>query len=127
MKNSKEQMFAFNPKYGLWALLLFLVEVFIAVFIKDSFVRPFIGDVLVVILVYCFVRAFWRIPTKPAAIGVFLFACGIEGLQYLDLLGKLGWKDNKLLVVILGSSFDWKDILAYGIGCATVLLLSQKT
>jgi hypothetical protein len=29
-------MLAFNLKYGLWALLLFLVEVFIAIFIKDS-------------------------------------------------------------------------------------------
>lgn len=119
-------MLTFNIKYGLWALLLFLVEVFIAIFIKDDFVRPFVGDVLVVILIYCFLRAFWRIPTNLTVLGVFLFACLVEGLQFVDVIGKLGLQDNKLLVVVLGSSFDWKDIIAYGLGCLIVLLLNKK-
>jgi len=40
---------------------------------------------------------------------------------YLDLLGKLGLSQNKLLRIILGATFDWKDILAYFLGAAIVL------
>ncbi len=116
-------MLTFNLKYGLWTLLLFLVEVLIALFIKDNFVRPFIGDVLVVILIYCFLRTFWRIPAKPAALGVFLFACLVEVLQYIDIVDKLGLRDNQVMAVAIGSHFDWKDIVAYGLGCLAVLWL----
>jgi hypothetical protein len=119
-------MLAFNLKYGLWALLLFSVEVFIALFIKDDFVRPFIGDVLVVILIYCFLRAFWRIPTKATVLGVFIFACLVEGLQFINIVEKFGFQDNKLIMVVVGSHFDWKDIIAYGLGCLAVLLLDTK-
>ncbi|MFT5385169.1 MAG: hypothetical protein ACI81W_002574, partial [Saprospiraceae bacterium] len=36
---------------------LFLIEVGIAVFIQDRIIRPYIGDLLVVILIYCFIRS----------------------------------------------------------------------
>jgi glycopeptide antibiotics resistance protein len=119
-------MLAFNLKYGLWALLLFLVEVFIALFIKDNFVRPFIGDVLVIILIYCFLRAFWRIPAKPTILGVFLFACLVEVLQYVNIVDILGLQGNKVMAVAIGSHFDWKDIIAYGVGYWVVLWLDTN-
>jgi Protein of unknown function (DUF2809) len=114
-------MFTFHRRYFYATLLLFLIEVCIAVFVNDRVIRPFVGDVLVVILVYCFVKAFWRIRSNVAIAGVFAFACGVEILQYFNLVDLLGLRQNKPLVVILGSVFDWKDILAYGIGCAIVL------
>lgn len=36
-------------------LLVLLAEIYIAAFVRDAFVRPFAGDVLVVILMYFFV------------------------------------------------------------------------
>ena len=68
----------FNQKYFYLTVVLFLIEVFIALFINDQFIRPFVGDVLVVILIYCFVKSFWKVRANVAALSVFGFACAIE-------------------------------------------------
>jgi Protein of unknown function (DUF2809) len=119
-------MFKFNPKYFYSTILLLLIEIFIGAYVRDSFVRPFVGDVLVVVLVYCFIQSFWRIQPIKAITGVFVFACIVEGLQYLNIVNKLGLRQYKLLVIILGSSFDWGDILAYAVGSAIVILTESK-
>ena len=48
-------------------LVIFCIEVLIALYVCDNFVRPYIGDVLVVVLVYSFVRIFLPtgIPRMP--------------------------------------------------------------
>jgi hypothetical protein len=111
----------FSPKYFTATIGLFLTEVLIALYFNDEFIRPFVGDVLVVILIYCFIQAFWRIPVTKAIGAVFLFACAVEGLQYLNLVDRLGLRQNQPMAVIIGTVFDWKDILAYAIGCTIVL------
>ncbi len=119
-------MSKFNNKYLYLTLILFFIEVFIAVFIDDSFIRPFIGDVLVVILIYCFVKTFWNINSSIAALSVFAFACTIEILQYFNLVNLLGLQKNKIATVIIGNTFDWKDILAYAIGTIIILFIENK-
>ena len=42
--------------YAFAALLLFLTEAVIALMVYDDFIRPYMGDALVVILIYCMVR-----------------------------------------------------------------------
>jgi Protein of unknown function (DUF2809) len=118
-------MFAFNRTYFYFTLLLFLIEVCIAVFANDSFIRPFVGDALVVILIYCFVRAFWSIAPYIVASAVLALSYTAEILQYFNLVNKLGIQNNKVLVVALGSVFDWKDILAYTIGIILVIFLEN--
>jgi Protein of unknown function (DUF2809) len=118
-------MFIFDKKYFYFTLLLFSIEVGIAVFVRDNFVRPFIGDVLVVILIYCLVKTFWKIRSSTAAGLVLVFAGTIEIFQYLNLVKILGLQNNKMMTIAIGSTFDWKDLLAYAIGTATVLLLEN--
>ncbi|MBD6620195.1 DUF2809 domain-containing protein [Komarekiella sp. 'clone 1'] len=120
-------MFTFNKKYFYFTLVLFLIEVCIAVFVNDNFIRPFIGDVLVVILLYCFVRTFWKIHSSIVALSVFAFSCTIEILQYFNFVNILGLQNYKILAIALGSTFDWKDIIAYAIGTIIILLLENKT
>ena len=48
--------------YAAATVLLVITEVLIALYVHDDFVRPYVGDVLVVIAVYCAVRIF--IPVK---------------------------------------------------------------
>jgi len=117
----------FNRKYFFLTVLLFLIEVYIAIFINDQLIRPFVGDVLVVILIYCFVKSFWKVRSRVAAISVFVFACAIEGLQYLNLVDRLGLAQNKILATILGTTFDWKDILAYALGTVIILVWESRS
>ncbi|MFN5729384.1 MAG: DUF2809 domain-containing protein [Pseudanabaena sp.] len=98
------------------------MEVFIALFINDQFIRPFVGDVLVVILIYGFVKSFWKVRANVAALCVCGFAFAIEGLQYLNLVDILGLRQNKILATIIGTNFDWKHILAYALGTAIILV-----
>jgi Protein of unknown function (DUF2809) len=119
-------MLIFNKRYATYTIELFLVEVFIAVFIDDSFVRPFVGDVLVVILIYCLVRTFWKIRYNTAALSVLVFAWTIEILQYFNLVDILGLRKYKIIAIAIGSTFDWKDTIAYLLGAAIVLGLESK-
>ncbi len=103
--------------YAIAAILLLLTEVLIALFIHDNFIRPYIGDVIVVILIYCMVRIV--IPEKMTLLPfyVFLFACFTEFMQYLHIVELLGLQDYAFFRILIGMVFDWSDILSYGIGC----------
>lgn len=105
-------------------IVIFCIEVLIALYVRDSFVRPYLGDVLVVVLVYCFVRIFLPkgIPKMPFY--VFLFACFVEVMQYFQLAEMLGIT-NRAARIILGSTFDWKDIASYAVGCVLIILFER--
>jgi len=100
------------------ALFLFLIEILMALFIHDDFVRPYIGDVIIVLLIYCIVRAIFPDKIMLLSAYVFLFACFTEFMQYLHIIELLGLQNNTFFRIILGTVFDWSDILSYGIGCA---------
>ena len=106
----------FNRLFFLSFITLFFVEVAIAKYFFDPIIRAFVGDVLVVILIYFFCRSFINGNKKKIALGVFLFACCVEILQAFNFVKLLGLEHNKILSIALGSTFDWKDILAYFIG-----------
>lgn len=97
-------------------LSLLLMEVLIALFVHDGFIRPYVGDVLVVAVIYFFLRMFIpeKYPWLPVA--VFAFAVGVECLQYFRLAERLGITDP-VLRTVLGSVYDTKDIVCYGVGC----------
>ncbi len=103
--------------YLLATVLIFLLELFIALFVRDSFIRPYVGDMLVVVLVYTCVRVLF--PEKPRLLPlyVFLFAAGVEALQGMRIVELLGLQDNRFFSVLIGTTFDWKDIVCYGVGC----------
>lgn len=115
-------MITFNKIYFLIAFLVLAVEVLIALFINDNFVRPYIGDVLVVILIYCFLKAFIKLPVLTTAILVLLFSFTIELLQYFNFVQKLGMEGSEVARTVLGTAFSWKDLIAYSAGIVIVLL-----
>ena len=114
-------MLAFNKSYFLAAFILFIVEVLIALYVHDQIVRPYIGDFLFVILLYCFLKAFIDADTVKVAVGVLAFSYLIEFLQYLDLIAFLGLQKSRLANVVLGNYFEWIDIVAYTLGVAAVV------
>ena len=96
-------------------LVLLVIEVLIALFVHDSFVRPYLGDVIVV--VYCFVRIWIPERFRLMPLWVFLFAVFVEVLQYVRIVEILGVQDNAFLRTVIGTSFSWGDILCYTVGC----------
>lgn len=110
-------------RYLFATLLLLATEICIALFVHDKLIRPFVGDVLVVVLIYCFLRIFVRVPAWV----VLLFACGIEVLQYFDFVAVLGLQDNRVLSVMLGRTFSWDDFLAYFVGFLLIVAVDRPT
>lgn len=110
------------------SVILFFVELFIALFVRDHFIRPYFGDVLVVILVYTAVRVVFPEKPKLLPIYVFIFAVLVEVLQYLDFAELLG--GGVILSTIIGTSFSWLDILCYFVGVILIYpfeMLLRKT
>ena len=111
-----------NPKYLKLTFLLLAIEIFIAVYVHDSFVRPFFGDFLAVIFVYCGLRIFMENSFKTA-IGSLCIAYFIETLQFFKFIEITGLIKYKVLAILIGNSFSWYDILAYTLGFMAILLV----
>lgn len=120
-----QSMFRFQKSYALVALFLFIAEVIIALFIRDRFIRPYGGDFLVVIFIYCFLKSFWNAPVLQLAAGVLVFSYLIEISQYLNLIDHLGLRHARLAILILGKSFQWFDLLAYTLGIGLVICVER--
>jgi DNA integrity scanning protein DisA with diadenylate cyclase activity len=118
-------MIKFQWKYFGLAILLFVVEVLIALYINDSFIRPYFGDFLVVILIYCFLKSFWNARVKTVAISVLLFSYFVEISQYFKIVKLLGLQNSKLANISIGNSFAWVDMLAYTLGILFVLFVEK--
>jgi len=116
-------MFNLKKNYLLLALLLFITEVLIALFAHDKIIRPYIGDFLAAILVYCSLRAVLNISLFTASVSTLLFCCGVETLQYFHIVEKLGLAGSSLARTAIGSSFEWKDLFLYTAGMFAVVIV----
>ena len=120
------RMIRFHKTYFLLTVILFITEVLIAIYVRDRFVRPYLGDFLVVMLVYCFIRTFLNLSVMRVAVFTLLFAYVVEFAQYLNMLKALGLEENRLLRIVLGSSFEWGDMLAYTLGVVFIVLIEHS-
>lgn len=110
--------------YFIGFIITFLIEIIIALFIHDKFIRPYIGDILVVICLYLFLKSIFPEKPKYLSLFVFLFAVFVEILQYLGIM-KILSGENKYMNIILGSTFDIKDIMCYLIGFI-IIIIAEK-
>jgi len=114
-------MLLFNKTYFLAFISLLITEILIALFAHDKIIRPYVGDLLVVILLYCFIRGFLKVSISATVIFVLLFSYLIETLQYFNIVQLLGLGKSTIANVIIGNYFTWMDILAYTLGILIVL------
>ena len=103
-------------------ILLIVVETLIALYVHDDFIRPYIGDIIVVIVLYSFVRIFIPEKCRLLPLYIFIFSVAVEIMQYFKIINILGLQNNSFARVIIGSVFDLKDIACYGIGCLILAL-----
>ncbi|WP_223033775.1 ribosomal maturation YjgA family protein [Hanstruepera marina] len=116
----------FNKTYFSGFILLFTIEFLIAIYLKDGFIRHTFGDFLVVILLYCFIKSFININPLSAGILVLIIAFTIEFLQLFQLLKFLNLEHNYIAKLVLGSTFQIGDLVAYILGIITVLLVEKS-
>jgi hypothetical protein len=90
------------------------------------FVRGFLGDCLVVVLMYFLAKTLQEFRPLLLAIGMFLVACGVEWLQYLNLADHLHLAPGSWQRIVLGASFDPRDFLAYFLGALMAFLLDSR-
>lgn len=77
----------------------------------------------------------WRAAPAWLPAAVFLAAAAVEAAQYFQLGARLHLDTVPVIRVILGSVFDWMDILCYAVGAGLCALwqaaepriLSRKT
>lgn len=108
--------------YAIITIILLTIEVLIALFIHDDFVRPYIGDVLVVMVIYSFIRIFVPERVRMLPSYILCLAVLVEILQYFRIVELLGLQDNRFFSVLIGSVFDMKDIICYALGCTLIVI-----
>ena len=101
---------------------IFAVETCIALFVHDDFVRPYIGDVIVMWAVYCLAQIFFggRFSSYKVAVGSLIFAFFVELLQKFRIVDVLGIK-SPVLRTIIGTSFAPADLVCYLAGTAVTV------
>ena len=97
-------------------IILLVIEIFIARFVKDDFIRPYLGDFLVVILIYCFLMAVSKLSILKGLIIVLIFSFAVEFFQLINIVKVLQYQPPKVVMIVLGSSFSVWDLLAYSLG-----------
>ena len=111
--------------YALMFVAILLIEVLIALFVRDKLVRPYVGDVLVAVLICCLCRVFITNKAPALPVYVFAFTTTVEVAQYFDVVKLLGLENNKLVSTLLGRTFSVADILCYAIGCLGFYLVEK--
>ena len=104
---------------------LLAAEICIALFVNDTFVRPYVGDMLVTLLLCCLCRVIVPTSVRLLPVYVFIFAACVEIGQYFDLVALLGLSGNMILSIALGRTFSWMDLICYAVGCLAGFLLDQ--
>ncbi len=72
--------------YGISFLALLVIEIIIALYVHDSFIRPYLGDVLVVIVLYTGVPMLKPEGITLLPLYLFLFALMVELLQFFQII-----------------------------------------
>lgn len=112
----KKRIFAFC---GFAALLI--IEIIIGAFC-GGFIRAYLGDILVIPLIYCFVRIFYTRNNKFLPLAVGMLGIFAEIIQYFNFCEIFGVDKDSLLGIMLGSVADIKDVLCYLAGVILIYL-----
>ena len=107
--------------FALIFVLLTAAEFYIGLYVNDAFIRPYFGDVLIVIVLYAFIRIFIPENYRYLSAAVFVFAVLVEISQIFPLVDLLGIK-NRFIRTLMGSSFAWGDIVSYAVGCVPLAI-----
>ena len=111
--------------YAILAFGILLTEILIALFARNKFIRSYFGDVLITVLLCCFVRTIIPAKIRLLPIYVFLFAAVVEVGQYFNYVELLGLGHIQFFRTWMGTSFSLEDLICYAAGCAAFFGIEQ--
>jgi hypothetical protein len=118
-------MIGFNKSYFLLSLFLLAIELYTGIYMHDAIIRPFGGDFLVVILLYCLVKSFLNSPVLLTACWILVFAYAVEVSQYFHFVHLLGLQHSNMAKILLGTSFSFIDMGMYTLGILLVIIVEN--
>ena len=117
----KQKNFRLHWGYLIATIVIFLIEVLIAKYGRGV-LRSHVGDMIVVILIYTFIRTFYGGARLVLPIFIFIFAVCVEIGQALNISSLLRLRQGGAMSIAVGNSFDWWDILCYLIGVIAIYI-----
>lgn len=118
-RTGKDDFMKTRLYYFILFLGLLLTEILIGVFLKGGFIRAYGGDILVLPLLYAFLRILFprtdNFTRRILPLGLFLLGVCVEVLQGLSIADRLHIT-SPVIRIIIGSTFDFLDILCYFAG-----------
>ncbi len=126
-KKSQVPRFTFHANYFIVSVFMFLAEVLIATALKNIFfIRAYLGDVIVVMLIYTMIKSFFYIRNDMQLIfGILVFSFLVEFAQYFNIAEKLGLRPGSIMYIVVGNSFSWIDMLCYVVGCLLLIIFAK--
>lgn len=88
-----------------------------------GWIRNYIGDILVIILIYSAIMSIAYFNKKIVALFTLFFAFIIEFSQYFKLAEHLGFEQGSVAYIVLGNTFSIEDLICYLIGGLIILLV----
>lgn len=89
----------------------------------SGWIRNYIGDILVVILIYSAIMSIAHFNKKTVALFTLVFAFVIEFSQSFKLAEHLGFDKGSVAYIVLGNTFSLEDLICYLIGSVVLLLV----
>jgi hypothetical protein len=126
MKTPPAFAWRFDARAFATALGLFVLLVLLATFgARAGWLRGFFGDVLAVVWLYFVFKTAVAARPMPLALAALGVGCALELGQYVARLGH--WQiANPVLRIVVGSTPDWLDVLAYAIGAVVVVGVERR-
>ncbi len=114
----------FHLGYFLLSLLFFLIEIAIAKYVT-GWIRSYLGDVLVIMLIYSAVMTIIKLNKKVVVLLTLILAFAIEFSQYFKLAELLGFEKGSIAYIVLGNTFSVEDLICYLVGGFVILIIES--
>ena len=112
-------------KYLIIFIIFIIIEFLIAIYLKKGFIRENIGDILVVPCIYTFLKTLFLNKYRYLDLYVLILAIIIEISQLFNITTLIA-NNNKVINIVLGCTFDFKDIICYVIGYLIIVIVKGK-
>ncbi|SDX09354.1 Protein of unknown function [Lutibacter oricola] len=117
-------MITYNYRYFLTFIIVLITEILIASYCTQPFIRNIFGDFLATILLYCFFKSFLKVNPLSIGIAVLTISFFVEFLQLINIIKILNI-ENRIIKIIIGTTFSISDLIAYTFGVVTTLVFEK--